>query len=71
MKSWLAATLCIFVIAIPLVVYAQHLRNWFSDLLLPVRHGLHRERGIMVPMRDGTRLATDIYRPLPASVPFG
>ena len=67
MKSWLAATLCIFVIAIPLVVYAQHLRNWFSDLLLPVRHGLHRERGIMVPMRDGTRLATDIYRPLPAS----
>ena len=27
------------------------------------RHGFHVERDVMVPMRDGVRLATDIYRP--------
>ncbi len=26
-------------------------------------HSLHTERNVMVPMRDGTKLATDIYRP--------
>ena len=37
---------------------------WLSDASMPIRHGIYRTRKIMVPMRDGTELATDVYRPL-------
>ena len=29
------------------------------------RHGVHLERDTMIPMRDGVRLATDIYLAVP------
>ncbi len=33
-------------------------------------HEVHTERNIMVPMRDGVRLATDVYRPAKAGEPL-
>lgn len=63
MKLFSGALFCIIVIAVSLILYAQNLRNWLSDLTLPIRHGMYRERNIMVPMRDGTQLATTVYRP--------
>lgn len=38
-------------------------RAFLSDISLPLRHGLKRERHVMVQMRDGVRLNTEIYTP--------
>ncbi len=35
-----------------------------DSLLSKPEHDVEVERGVMIPMRDGVRLATDIYRPL-------
>ena len=70
MKFWLGvATLCTILIIL-LILKTQHLRNWLSDLSLPIRHGIHRARNIMVPMRDGIQLATDVYTPLSGHSPY-
>ena len=44
--------------------YTTGAKNWFADSIMPLRHGIHRQQNIMVAMRDGTKLATDIYLPL-------
>lgn len=40
------------------------LKHWLGDFSMPLRYGMYRERNIMVEMRDGIQLATDVYRPL-------
>lgn len=42
---------------------ANDLKLWLGDVTMPIREGMYRARNIMVPMRDGVRLATDVYRP--------
>lgn len=37
---------------------------WLGDVTMPIREGMHRARNVMVTMRDGVRLATDVYRPI-------
>ncbi|MBT8341808.1 MAG: CocE/NonD family hydrolase [Desulfatitalea sp.] len=46
------------------------MRSWLADVSMPIRHGIYRTRNIMVPMRDGTKLATDIHRPLSGNGPY-
>lgn len=41
-----------------------------SDLTMPLRHDMESFRNVMVPMRDGVRLATDIYLPAGAENPY-
>lgn len=63
MRLLSCAIFCLIIVGIPLIFYAQNLRNWLSDFTLPIRHGVFLERNILVPMRDGTQLATTVYRP--------
>lgn len=42
---------------------ANELKLWLGDVTMPLREGMYRSRNVMVPMRDGVRLATDVYRP--------
>lgn len=41
---------------------ANELKLWLGDVTMPLREGMYRSRNVMVPMRDGVRLATDVYR---------
>ena len=41
----------------------DEIRHWLGDATMPLREGLSRSSNIMVPMRDGVKLATDVYRP--------
>ncbi len=50
--------------------YRQHLRVQIADLILSMREGVSRERGIMVEMRDGVKLKTNVLRPVDASGPL-
>lgn len=43
--------------------HANSLKLWLGDVTMPVREDMHRSRNVMVPMRDGVKLATDVYRP--------
>jgi putative CocE/NonD family hydrolase len=49
---------------------ANRLKAWVSDLTLSFREGIDRSRNVMIPMRDGIRLATDIYRPAGSDGPY-
>ena len=61
--------------ALVAVVWASYLnresiRNWISDQTLPIRKGFSRERNIMVPMRDGVRLSTQLLQPARIEGPY-
>ena len=43
---------------------ADDVKLWLGDVTMPMRENMQRTRNVMVPMRDGVRLATDVYRPL-------
>jgi uncharacterized protein len=61
---------CIAVLLILLYAYSDSLRLWLSDISMPIRHRMYRNRNIMVPMRDGIKLATDVYRPFTGNGPY-
>ncbi|WP_434049276.1 CocE/NonD family hydrolase [Marinobacter salarius] len=43
---------------------ADDVKLWLGDVTMPMRENMQRARNVMVPMRDGVKLATDVYRPL-------
>lgn len=65
----------ISIIVFPLLFTAYYfdffnLRKWASDITMPLRHNIVRERDIMVPMRDSVRLATDLHFPNDMPPPY-
>ncbi len=58
---WLAAALVLVVAAGAVVLHHSTSRQWLADATAPFRHGYHVQRNVMVPMRDGTRVAMDIH----------
>lgn len=48
----------------------DNMRFWLGDITMPLRHGMYRHRNIMVPMRDGIKLATTVFRPLSGREPY-
>lgn len=64
MKLHLIAMSLVIVVLIGLAgYYSTSLKQWLSDVTLPMRKGVHVSRNVMVPMHDGIRLSTDVYRP--------
>jgi len=63
MKRVLCLILSLLVLFVLLVFFEPNARTWVSDLLLLYRSNIDRERGIMMPMRDSTKLRTNIYLP--------
>jgi hypothetical protein len=59
---WPAAALVLVVVSGAIVLHPAS-RQWLADATAPFRHGYHVQRNVMVPMRDGTRLAMDIHIP--------
>jgi putative CocE/NonD family hydrolase len=57
---------CLFFI----ILQVQPVRNYLSDLILPLRHGMQRTRAVPVKMRDGIHLSTDLYFPVNYSDPL-
>jgi putative CocE/NonD family hydrolase len=51
-------------------IYRESARDWLSDQTLPMRQGISRQRNVMVPMRDGVRLSTQLLRPTQLEGPF-
>lgn len=64
MKLFLVAGSIFLITLISAVGYhSTNLKLWLGDVTMPMREGMYRSRNVMIPMRDGIRLATDIYRP--------
>ncbi len=75
MSSMLPKLLLFFVVVVLLIgigayQYREQLQIQIADLTLPLREGVRRERGIMVAMRDGVRLNTNVLLPVDASGPL-
>ncbi|MBC8440659.1 MAG: CocE/NonD family hydrolase [Deltaproteobacteria bacterium] len=47
-----------------------NIREWISDKTMPWRHGIDRQRNIMIPMRDGIHLSTQIFKPANIDFPL-
>lgn len=52
----------VIVLSLSVFYYRVHVYSWFIEFPKPVYHYEINEN-IMVPMHDGVKLATDIYRP--------
>lgn len=64
MKKLLFGIVILGLCVAPLLILSTNLRSFVGDFSAPLRLGLFRQSNVMVAMRDGVRLATDIYRPL-------
>lgn len=64
--------LCAAAIISLFIMYADwnYLRLRLSDITMPLRHGIYRDRSIMVPMRDGVELSMEVHRPLSGKGPY-
>lgn len=63
---WLGLLICLAILGAStiLVLFKNPVaRAWLADTSLPYRHGIKRQRGLMLPMRDGTRLYTNVLLP--------
>ena len=49
---------------------AEALRSWVSDITFPWRYGMQKQSNIMVPMRDGIHLSTQVYKPVKKDGPL-
>lgn len=56
--------------AVVLPVFPLHAQEAPSDVPAPVYEDVEVTRDIMIPMRDGVRLAADLYRPVGAGEPL-
>jgi len=60
----ITSSLILIAILAALGYRADDVKLWLGDVTMPMRENMQRTRNVMVPMRDGVRLATDVYRPL-------
>lgn len=62
----------VFVVAVfaGTIWQSKVMRQWVFDQTLPWRYGMQRQRNLMIPMRDGIRLATHVFKPAFMEGPF-
>lgn len=60
----------LFSITLAIASEIDEIEILLSDLRLQIVDGVQRSRNVMVPMRDGVRLATDVYLPIENNGPY-
>ncbi len=50
-------------IGIMMILNVKPIRGWFADKVFYFKYGIDRHSQIMVEMRDGVRLRTEVYKP--------
>lgn len=59
----LLITFVLLILGIQTGLYAGRIKSWLGDLTFPFRFDINRQSGLMVKMRDGVHLLSDVYKP--------
>lgn len=69
-RPLLVGAFVFFSITLAIGAQIDEVKALLSDLNLKITEGVQRSKNVMVPMRDGVRLATDIYLPVTDNQPY-